>query len=374
MPKRRLVLALCAAACLAVVALTPAPSFGGPLDPPAGPIAPTQKTLAEVEPRVAVNAANTPGDADSLFKISQPGSYYLTGNITGTAGKNAVEIAAVGVTLDLNGFDLVGVPGSLSGVYADTAFSSLTITNGSLRAWGASGIECSNVTACLVDRVRTIANGVHGIFLGHESVVTACVSRDNTFGGIIAGEGSTITDCTASINHGSGIVVGIGSTVAHCTTYFNGGNGVFARKSTVTGCTVSGNSSDGIDAQSHSTIESCSVTENAGHGVTMISGCLVRACNCRTNGFGSGTGADISVAGADNRLEGNNCTDADIGIFVTSAGNIIVRNTCSGNTTNWSVVAGNICLVVNATVSGAINGNSGGTGPGSTDPSANFTY
>ena len=47
-------------------------SIAGPLDPPAGPITATYKTLAEVEPRTAINATHTPGDADSIFKITQP--------------------------------------------------------------------------------------------------------------------------------------------------------------------------------------------------------------------------------------------------------------------------------------------------------------
>src|SRR5678815_4185257 len=83
----------------------------GLLTPPGTP-APTMKTLDQVEPRVAINATNTPGDTDSLFKITQPGSYYLTGNITGVAGKHGIAIAASGVTVDLNGFDVAGVPGS----------------------------------------------------------------------------------------------------------------------------------------------------------------------------------------------------------------------------------------------------------------------
>ncbi len=87
-------------------------SRAGPLDPPAGPVTPTYKTLTEVEPRVAINAANTPGNSTCIFRITQPGSYYVTGNITGVSGKNGLEIGASNVTVDLNGYAVTGVPGS----------------------------------------------------------------------------------------------------------------------------------------------------------------------------------------------------------------------------------------------------------------------
>ncbi len=75
----------------------------GPLTPPGAP-APTMTTLDQVEPRITVNATNTPGDADSLYKITQPGSYYLSGNLTGVSSKIGIEIATNNVTLDLMGF------------------------------------------------------------------------------------------------------------------------------------------------------------------------------------------------------------------------------------------------------------------------------
>src|SRR5438552_610996 len=50
----------------------------GSLAPPAGPVAPTMKPLDEIEPRIAIDAINTAGDAGSIFKVTQPGSYYLT--------------------------------------------------------------------------------------------------------------------------------------------------------------------------------------------------------------------------------------------------------------------------------------------------------
>ena len=61
------------------------------------------------------------------------------------------------------------------------------------------------------------------------------------------------------------------------------------------------------------------------------------------------------------------------GILINGANNYIARNTCSNNTLNWSVVANNACLVVAATLAGAISGNNGGLSPGATNPHANFT-
>ena len=65
------------------------------------------KTLQQVEPRTPVDATNTPGDGDSSFKITQSGSYYLTGNITGVTGKHGIQIEASNVTLDLGGFRIL---------------------------------------------------------------------------------------------------------------------------------------------------------------------------------------------------------------------------------------------------------------------------
>lgn len=87
---------------------------------------------------------------------------------------------------------------------------------------------------------------------------------------------------------------------------------------------------------------------------------------CTANGNGYSTG--IGATGSDNRIESNNVTDNDRGIDVDIAGNLITRNSASGNTLNWAVAAGNVCLVVQATTGGAISGNSGGAAPGSIDP------
>lgn len=97
----RAILSCAAAPALAIVALL----LAGPLDPPSGPVSSTYKTLAEVEPRFAINR---PSGADSSFSIEQSASCYLTGNITQVAIQRAIEVGESSTTLDFNGFAVIG--------------------------------------------------------------------------------------------------------------------------------------------------------------------------------------------------------------------------------------------------------------------------
>lgn len=76
----------------------------GDLVPPAGPPAPTMKTLGQLEPRIPIS--NLP------YTIKDSGSYYLTGNLASTT--NGIVIHADNVTLDLMGFTLSGDGGAES--------------------------------------------------------------------------------------------------------------------------------------------------------------------------------------------------------------------------------------------------------------------
>jgi parallel beta-helix repeat protein len=312
----------------------------GSLTPPGAP-APTMKTLDQVEPRTPVNATRTPGDADSLFKITQPGSYYLTTNVTGVSAKYGVEIAASGVTVDLNGFDLVGVAGSLDGV-AVTPLNliNVSVRNGSVRSWGGNGIN-------LLDAATS---------------------------------GTQVADIVASQNSGGGIKMGFGGTITRCTCYNNTGFGIAGASGTViTECVANVNGSHGITTGSGCTISRCTVRSNQGDGINFFNQCLVLNNDCSLNGNGAGDGAGIhaTIGGSDNRIEGNNCTGADRGIDVDTAGNIIIKNTCSGNTTNYVIVANNVFgAIVDRTVpaSAAVTGNAAASSAGTTDPWANFSY
>lgn len=205
----------------------------------------------------------------------------------------------------------------------------------------------------LAGSLTTAQTGVNGIMVNANDVFIDLAGH--TLSGPGATSKSGIYQSDARSNAGGGISVGYG-----CTVY---------------GCTSKENAGEGIAAASRNTLENCTVTLNKGHGVVVYADNVVRGCGLSFNGYNSVSDrAGLYVPGPDNRIDGNNATNNDRGIEVVSGGNFITRNTASGNTTNWKLVSGNVCLVVQAATSGAINGNSGGTAPGSTDPNANFTF
>lgn len=300
------------AAVLIALLVGLAAAIAGPLTPPAGPVAPTPGP----EPRIAINDTNTPGDADSIFKITQPGSYYLTGNITGVAGKHGIEITSSGVSLDLNGFDLLGVSGSLDGVWLATAANGSAIRNGTVRNWGGSGLNLFGSNDTFVSGIRAIGNGSYGIRGSNRTVLRNCVADANAGPGLRVTSGGIIDGCVASYNGEDGIQVGNSSFITANSSIFNG--------------------------------------------------------------TGANGGAGIHATSSDNRIEGNNCIGNDRGIDVDAVGNFIVRNTCSGNTTaNWDIVANNVygpILDRSTPASAPVTGNIGPGSLGSADPNANFTY
>lgn len=197
--------------------------YAGPLNPPAGPVAPTYKTLGEVEPRVAISATNTPGDGDSVFKITQPGSYYLTGNAAGASGRNGIEVASDNVTIDLNGFALVGVTGALNGVQA-SGQGGVTIRGGTINGWpqaGVTGGGNGNTVVCEDLIVR--GNMGRGLDLVDNSRVARCSVVGNTGLGLRLGSGSLAESCVIQGNGLGGAEVLSGSALVNSTIAFNGG-------------------------------------------------------------------------------------------------------------------------------------------------------
>jgi parallel beta-helix repeat protein len=361
--------------------ITGAVLYAGPLDPPAGPVAPTYKTLTEVEPRTAINAANTPGVGTSIFRISAPGSYYLTGNLTGAAGRHGIEIAASDVSVDLMGFEVSGVPGSLNGIATTaTSLTGLSIVNGTVVAWGLSGIDLQSngATSSRVAGVVSNSNGQSGILVGQGTTVTNCVAASNLSWGFAASTGCVFEACIARTNTGGGMSIGFGSTATDCTAASNTGTGISGGAGcSVRGCTAFFCGSDGISVGNGSVVVHSSCLGNTTNGIRATFGVAILDNACQQNGNSGGSGAGILVTGSDCRVEGNTCSNADRGVEVTGAGNLIVRNACAQNTTDWVIAANNIhgpIIDRRVPASAAVNGFAATTTLGSADPNANLSY
>jgi parallel beta-helix repeat protein len=349
--------ALLGVAGLGAVGALAALAKGGPLTPPAGPVASTNKTLGEIEPRIAINATNTPGNATSTFIISQPGSYYLAAPLVGEANKHGIVINASGVTIDLNGFELTGVPGAVvDGIRAGVFdLRNICVHSGSVANWTGHGINLltSFPNPVLVHHVLARANVGYGIRLGSASTVHNCVASFNTEYGISVDDGSSVIDCVGYLNTGVGISADAGGLVRGCTSYFNSGNG--------------------INLGSGGSAVHCNARNNGGHGIRLFVGGLALENTCRENNL-----AGVNSTSSDNRIEGNHCAQNDTGILVSSAGNIIVRNTCCGSTSvDWNIAANNVFGTIvdrRTPASAAVNGFAAASTLASTDPWANFSH
>ncbi|MCC6322475.1 MAG: hypothetical protein IT438_13680 [Phycisphaerales bacterium] len=358
MHNRRTILAI--GGLLAVVA---AAAPGGPLDPPAGPVAPTGKTLTEIEPRTAIGPVTTPGDADSLYRITLPGNYYLTASITGQSGRHGIEIVSSNVTIDLSGFEVIGVPGSFDGIVPTAAnLRNITVLNGTVRNWGLDGLAligtASGIVASRAIDIRCLDNGFSGIVVGDGSQIIRCISARNgqlstSDTAIAAGRGSLISACTAHDNFGDAIFAS-GSTIENCTAYSNV-QGISGGNCSIVGCSSFENTGSGFVGDG-STFTSCSARGNSVYGFNATSGCVVSQCTAASNssgGIGLGLGCTLTdssirsnanrgvyITGSDNRISGCTITaqtgTGNVAIFLESAAarNTIVQNSLSNNANN----------------------------------------
>jgi hypothetical protein len=314
---RAIVIACAAFAAGAALAL-----FGfGPLDPPEGPISPTYKTLSEVEPRTAINATNTPGDADSRFKITKPGSYYLPGNITGVSGKSGIEVTA-NCTIDLCGFELKGVNGSLDGILLTGEFRG-TVRNGQVFAWGRNGIAAEQCDASLFEDLSIDGSGAAGITVGLGSTLNQVRASNNKAEGIKANSFCTIADCTASGNLSQGIDAGSFSTVSRCTARYNNGAGIQGYEGVnISDCVSAYNGSVGIAAGGGIVRDSvCDGNPTANILINNVGGAILRGNTCSNSAKG------IYCVSGSNYVEANLLRYNELAVVLPGGGhNLMVRN------------------------------------------------
>jgi len=177
------------------------------------------------------------------YTINSPGLYCLARNISySTTTGHAITVAASDVTLDLNGFCLMG-PGKFSGtnygIYIQDGISNVEIRNGTIRNFGGDGVHgltTSKYFGIRVLSLRVIDTGNVGIYLegGGNNLVAGCsvmgadfgiytYSYSTVSGNMVKGNPAlgiaTLDYCTISGNTVEGLVIGSYCTLVNNTVY-----------------------------------------------------------------------------------------------------------------------------------------------------------
>ena len=365
----------------------------GALTPPGAP-APTMKTLDQLEPRTPISQAGISLGA---------GSYYLTGNLTATGNINGIIVTANDVTIDLNGFEIIGSGAAATGIFLNSGIANITIRNGTIRSWGSDGINGVGNPRVRVENVRVFGNGLDGIAVDVNAVVKDCIAQGNSGSGIkgtdncliencqaiastnalsghgiVVGDACILTRCVARGNPGIGISVGSGTTLANCVASTNRGDaGIHTgSRCTLLGCTADANTGAlatsagiltgdsclvshcsvtgsqttavksistgmGISVPQFCSVEHCSVTACIGDGIRAANDCTITDNTSDENGFLGSISAGIHTTSDHNRIEANSVNGNRDGIVVDGTDSLILKNSASRNLGGFVIAASN---------------------------------
>ena len=254
--------------------------------------------------------------SDYYVAITEPGSYFLTANIRSPGGgaNYGIFIDASNVTLDLNGFAIIGnKPGAGgAGVLMNGDLQNVCVKNGTITGWNA-GIK-GNATFV----PGTVSNS------RFENLI---VSYNAGVGMDITDE-SEVRDCVVTHNGGIGINLRHGCRVVHCIASVNDGRGIFGQDNTaVESCTAAFNKQGGIYVHYGSTVMDCTVRSNSGIGIWFSGGSRIVNNTVDLNsddGFYTSDGTS--------RIEGNSATfNQNFGFSIVGTANLVVRNSCRGS-------------------------------------------
>jgi hypothetical protein len=266
----------------------------GSLAPPGAPT-PTMKTLNQIEPRTPISSLP--------YSINNPGSYYITTNLTGSGGANGITINTGNVAIDLCGFTLQGVPGSSSGIAVANTYTNLVFRNGIVTGWGNNGVDAYSVgfpRNILIEKITASDNNSDGIIVEADSIIRDCLSVNNRFDGIYT-DGGQIIGCVARANGNHGIYAVVDSRVRDCLVQYNT-NGIYA---------------------DHSVVEDSDISRNYVNGIVVQSAC--RIVNNRIADQGNISGDAILIQGQFNYIAENSILNDAFGL---NGGGAAVTNNC----------------------------------------------
>ncbi len=253
-----------------------APALAGPLNPPSGPIAPT----ARFGERIELSQETAQGNVANVFRILQPGSYFLAEDLTVPSGMNGIRVQVSDVTIDLNGYTIRGEPGSNEGIIILRPIENTTIRNGVIRDMGQSailgGVFGLEVDRCFIEGVHAFNNGLWGFLTGEFCTFRNCVVDTAGLQGIRTGRGALIENCVVrNTTDGDGFDVGPSSRISGCvaeSVLYEGsavaqGDGFrVGSESVVTGCLSVSTSEDGFELGNRCLVSGCATFLNEGLG------------------------------------------------------------------------------------------------------------
>lgn len=311
----------------------------GQLQPPADalsngvPVA-IMKSIDQVEPRKVIDRLP--------FTIVQPGSYYLISNLVGHVNAHGITISCGDVKLDLSGFALNGISGSLNAIFVSSTgpIDNISIRNGVIRNWGpgvansTSGfaVMATNAPDLVLTDLKAFGNSCGGFYAGDNAWIERCAAYGNGF--YAKSQPNPPLD--------SGMYCGYYGTFKDCKTRSNRGAGIYlSQHAKVSNCTSSENNADGIKGDNFCTVRDCQANMNKSQGITIFNMCKVQENTCAMNGFNmmgqqiDPNGVGIRIAGSNNVVEKNVLVkNAAYGINNLSPGNLVIGNYANGNRSN----------------------------------------
>ncbi len=355
-----------------LLSLTTAAFPQGSLTPPGAP-APTMKTLDQVEPRTLIKALP--------FTTAAGGSYYFTASLTGISGQNGITVAASNVTIDLNGFELIGA-GAGTGIFINGGISNVTIRNGTIRNWGSYGINGIGNAGMRVEKIVGRNNSGSGaIVLDQKATVSDCLAESNASLGIYVLDDSIVRNCQAIGTTGSpgvGISAGASCVITNCTAAANADGGIrVSFGCTLTNCTAHGNQSPstgsaGIFADKGSTLTNCAAFANqCSYGIHVSTSCTLSNCVARENkgkpGLSSGIAADqysTIIACTASANYNDFFSNSMYGIGISASGDSTIKDCTVTRNQGDGIRVGSHCAVSGCTAMLNGDGNTGIIGDG----------
>jgi hypothetical protein len=329
--------------------------------------------VLEINDASIVAAGGYPG------AITAPGSYVLTGNLTPPPGINGLNVLAPDVTLDLNGFEIVGGGGGATGI-SNLGPPGLTVRNGSVTGFG-TGISAGATSKIFhVHAGFNTGTGISGsgclivesTSAGNATGIQAdrCKLEDNVVGGNsgigIVGMSNVIVHNNVIGNGGGGILTLGGSTiqenVIQSNTVFGISDGIFGpppppppppmpSRNDVRGNTINNNGGaaggPGVSLTMPSLINDNTVSGNTGSGVVCGTGCTLSRNQIDTNntaGLPASGGAIVGPGGnvTDNSISFNLNFGLTISVFSAYSQNNLQANGFGGVGPNEIPVGGPI--------------------------------